>query len=232
MKRDAEWIVPFQGRNTSLGLNQNFLWRQGNIYLMDNHRAAAWCWAQHEISLGPHSIMHLDAHYDAAPIREESAKDLAPLNSLEFEEYSSIMFDDPDIQVPLFTWDNYNSLYQAIHGSNVESWLFSTHKIGSAPTFDFQEVEPSSLISHLTELPDDKEWILNLDLDLFRSQDGDRFPSEQRPELYALLGQIFARSDRQILTVATSPECCGSWEVAEELCSEFCDSLELNFQLE
>ena len=42
-----EWLVPFKGRNTSGIYEQNFLWRDGAVYVMDNHRAALWCWIQH-----------------------------------------------------------------------------------------------------------------------------------------------------------------------------------------
>lgn len=43
-------LIPFRGRNHSGPINQNLLWHYRNIYLMDNHRAALWCWQQ-EINL-------------------------------------------------------------------------------------------------------------------------------------------------------------------------------------
>ncbi|WP_197422399.1 hypothetical protein, partial [Blastomonas sp. CCH5-E3] len=42
------WIVPFKGRNNTGVYNQNFVWNDGHLYVMDNHRAAAWCWAQRD----------------------------------------------------------------------------------------------------------------------------------------------------------------------------------------
>jgi len=38
------WLVPFTGRNESDVWSQNFVWKKDNIYIMDNHRAALWCW--------------------------------------------------------------------------------------------------------------------------------------------------------------------------------------------
>lgn len=43
----GEWLVPFKGRCYSGHYEQNFLWRHGNVYVMDNHRTALWCWLQH-----------------------------------------------------------------------------------------------------------------------------------------------------------------------------------------
>jgi hypothetical protein len=42
----GEWPVDFRGRNRSGPYNQNFLWRRDSVYVMDNHRAAFWCWLQ------------------------------------------------------------------------------------------------------------------------------------------------------------------------------------------
>lgn len=42
--RDPKWHVPFKGRHDSLATRQNFLWQYGNVYVMDNRRAALWCW--------------------------------------------------------------------------------------------------------------------------------------------------------------------------------------------
>ena len=61
---DWEWIVPFTGRNHSGATEQNSLCRSGNVYVMDNHRAALWCWLQ-ELDLSkPHSLIHIDRHTD------------------------------------------------------------------------------------------------------------------------------------------------------------------------
>jgi hypothetical protein len=43
----GKWLVPFRGRNASKVYNQNFLWRYESVYVMDNHRAAMWCWLRH-----------------------------------------------------------------------------------------------------------------------------------------------------------------------------------------
>ena len=55
----SEWLVPFKGRNRSLSFDQNFLWRKDNIFIMDNHRAALWCWLQHMSPEGENKGLNL-----------------------------------------------------------------------------------------------------------------------------------------------------------------------------
>ena len=60
----TRWIVPFKGRNDTGVYNQNFVWSDGHVYVMDNHRAAAWCWAQHVDPATSHALVHIDRHND------------------------------------------------------------------------------------------------------------------------------------------------------------------------
>lgn len=64
----SEWLVPFARRNASGAYNQNFLWRDGNTYVMDNHRAALWCWLQHITPGERLSLLHIDCHTDTKSI--------------------------------------------------------------------------------------------------------------------------------------------------------------------
>jgi hypothetical protein len=57
---DWEWIVPFKRRNYSGATHQNFLCRHGNVFVMDNHRAALWCWLQAHDLATPHPLIPLD----------------------------------------------------------------------------------------------------------------------------------------------------------------------------
>ena len=44
---EPEFILRFKGRRVSETYEQNFLWKFYSAYIMDNHRAALWCWLQH-----------------------------------------------------------------------------------------------------------------------------------------------------------------------------------------
>jgi len=56
----------------------SFLWQEDKIYIMDNHRAALWCWIH---SIRPnikYSIFHIDAHHDADRSEMQRWKDNLP----------------------------------------------------------------------------------------------------------------------------------------------------------
>jgi hypothetical protein len=110
MTDSGEWLVPFKGRNASGAFNQNFLWRTGNLYIMDNHRAALWCWLQHVNPKQHHSLFHIDRHYDALTSRLDTCLANLPADwSLGVDEYLARTVEHQDIiePLPLFSWDNY-----------------------------------------------------------------------------------------------------------------------------
>lgn len=61
-----EFLVPFKGRNQTSMFGVNVLWRERNVYIMDNHRCALWCWLQEIPGEDRLSVFHVDAHYDLA----------------------------------------------------------------------------------------------------------------------------------------------------------------------
>lgn len=44
--------------------NLVFLWKTNNVYVMDNHLAAAWCWMQECDADTRYNFMHIDRHND------------------------------------------------------------------------------------------------------------------------------------------------------------------------
>lgn len=51
------------GRQTSMTENLNYFAHTDNIYIMDNHLAAIWCWDK--LPKGNNiTVVHIDAHYD------------------------------------------------------------------------------------------------------------------------------------------------------------------------
>lgn len=44
--------------------NLVFLWKTNNVYVMDNHLAAAWCWMQECDADTRYNFMHIDKHND------------------------------------------------------------------------------------------------------------------------------------------------------------------------
>ena len=65
---------PFTG---SSFYTDNFLWNHEKIYIMDNHRLAAWCWKNKIEHKKSTYIFHLDKHYDDVPIYEKGISKIA-----------------------------------------------------------------------------------------------------------------------------------------------------------
>jgi hypothetical protein len=241
MQDTPSWPIPFRGRNHSGAVEQNFLWRQGNSYVMDNHRAALWCWLQEMQEHDSVGLIHIDEHYDTlyANIQAEIAA-LPQLKGLSVNEYLELTTMDGLQSTPLIRWDNYLSLFLERYGAQVRRSVFVTHKVGDKPRHcNAQYPEPQHVpenIDHWMKAPPD-QWLVNVDLDyFFCDQGGLRKPMFSDQYVAAVFGAIaeMKRAGRiKCLTICLSPDegYSGSWEQAEQLCSTACQILELQFSL-
>jgi hypothetical protein len=64
----GKWIIPFKGRNASGPTEVNFLYQMENVFFMDNHRTASWCWENSISECSNIALIHIDAHYDAGMV--------------------------------------------------------------------------------------------------------------------------------------------------------------------
>ena len=237
-----EWIYPFKGRNNSLSFNQNFLWRQDNIYIMDNHRAALLCWLQHINEDSKYGLFHIDAHYDMArTLCNKTLESIPNLKNISFENYLNIM--QPEIdgdQFPAIRWDNYLTLFEQRYRNVIGSFFTATHKIGDPPpdTIEYEEIEihklPEVFLDFLNAYTH-SGWLINVDLDYFFT----RMPEEHDIFLTdSYLNQVFGAIKIALdtgkiaaLTICLSPECSGGWEMAEKMCARLCKQLGVEFAL-
>lgn len=238
----ADWIHPFQGRNGSLAISQNFLWRSDNIYIMDNHRAALWCWLQHMSAESRYSVFHIDAHYDCAgTVSEEEMFRLPDLGVIPFHEYLGISVPGWDGEpVPLIRWDNYLFLFEDLYRGQIAEYVLATHGIGDEPTdtTHWEEIHMSRLPEVYGEFLSDcgaDGWILNIDLDYFFARQPTNFARLQSEhfvsEIFSATRKALDSGSVSCLTICLSPECCGGWQPAEELCYQFCDEIGVDFRL-
>jgi hypothetical protein len=167
---DLEWIVPFKGRNLSGVYNQNFLCRQGRVYVMDNHRAALWCWNQ-EINLcGPHSIIHIDRHTDALGSQLDVWLKNLPDLSDKISSYLDATYDIGCMSVPVIRWDNYLSIYVNQFRQSLGQLLLCTHGEGDIPKHEAsRDIALWDLLENFDSALDCSSgpWIVNVDLDYF-----------------------------------------------------------------
>lgn len=212
-------LIPFKGRNRSKEYDQNLLWNEGRIYIMDNHRAAAWCWAQHIPKEEQFSIFHIDRHTDLLQSGlDEWCSATPPIETLTIDQYLELdyLVDGTD-KVPVFSWENYlpifvrqreKSLYRfssLCHGEGDEAWFEDHHH-------DFFRV-PRDLEAWLEY---DAPWILNFDLDVFFTyQGGERFIQVFSDDYIRKVAETIRDADNKdrirCMTIAISPEMCGGW---------------------
>jgi hypothetical protein len=238
------WLVPFKGRNLSETYEQNFLWKKNNIYIMDNHKAALWCWIQHLEKNNKYNLIHIDAHTDTLnSLIEEWLKVLPDLWKMDidtFINYSYKSDSDPNNNLPLFRWDNYLSIFLKAYSQLLNCCIFATHKRGDKPisTVPIQQANLWELASNFEDwLSDvDEPWICNIDLDFFFYFIDYSVYELLLSNIY--IEQLFTGVKNQlnsekilVLTLCLSPECCGGWNNAELLMNKVCEILELNFSL-
>lgn len=240
---NGTWIVPFKGRKYSGAYNLNFLWRNSSIYVMDNHRAALWCWLQELDLNSTHSILHIDRHTDTLQSRiEEWLKNLPSSWELTIEEYLQHAYKVNDSlgDVPVFRWDNYLSIYFAKFSAAINSCYFATHEDRDAPNFhSVCKFDLWSLPYCFRECLDESHspWIVNIDLDYFFWRDWetiDVMVSE------AYLSTCFKSLRRKInegvvkaTTICLTPheDFTGGWKNSEDLAKRVLAYLGIDFHL-
>jgi hypothetical protein len=166
----AQHLIPFLGRGYSGALKQNLLWQDGSIYLMDNHRAALWCW-QNELDLSQtsHSILHIDRHYDTLDSNlERHVAKMPCLQGLPIQQYLDASILIGGNSFPLFRWDNYLSMHIEKFGHNIQKLIWLTHRDGDKPKmlgWEFAAHDAPGNLAHWVS--EGGPWIVNIDLDYF-----------------------------------------------------------------
>ena len=243
-RAEGEWLVKFKGRNASGAYNQNFLWRSGNVYVMDNHRAAMWCWLQHVDPQTAHSLFHIDRHTDTLQSRmDEWLAHLPPSWDLTIDEYlnHSYVYDNAGSTIPVIRWDNYLSIYLALFGQNISSCYFATHDDGDKPNHngamfvDIWDV-PFNLDYWLSA--QNRPWIMNIDLDYFFCDGEEDRAQRMLSSAYIdrcidVVRQKIEDGTIAVTTIALTPSdnFTGGWEPSEEMATRVLSRLGIDFKL-
>jgi len=231
----SQFLIPFKVRGESASSSDNFLWRENNIFVMDNHRLALWCWFQIMKKGQRYNLFHIDAHPDMS---ESALKYFNyDLWSMNLEDYRSAWQDD--INMPLFRWDNYIEILLKKYPSQVGHTVSATHHLGSEKELK-EEVKPFDLAKRMNEIfggerfVNELPWILNLDLDYFYSAAPEKIEIFGDNYIQSLGDSIKSGLENgmiETLTISLSPECCGSWGKAESMLAKFAKNLDLSLQL-
>lgn len=237
---EGTWLVPFHGREYSGAFHDNFLWVQENVYVMDNHRLALWCWLRHLRVNERVDFIHIDEHYDCygachAEWVQALPQDIA---ALSLNDYRKFPWNGRFRSCPLFRFDNYLSLFLERYGELVEQRLFFTRRVGDRPAARVTEIDFVDLLSWLHLVCSEgcsRRVLINIDLDYFvESGFGPAFrivTSEYLEALGRILRGGLKNNSIACLTVALSPEFCKSWKLSEELASLLLKPMGLGFAL-
>ena len=101
----GEWLLPFKGKNHSGSVATNFVWKSGNVYVMDNHRVALWCWLQELDLTKQHSLVHIDRHTDTRQSNLVETLNSLPLWDCGLFEYLEHEFAYSGNVQKVITWD-------------------------------------------------------------------------------------------------------------------------------
>jgi hypothetical protein len=221
----SKFLIPFLSRGDSASSQDNVLWNEGPVYVMDNHRLALWCWFQKIDKTKRYNLIHIDAHPDMSESALKYFKH--DLWNMSLEEYREAW--QKDINMPLFRWDNYIEVFLRKYPELVGKTVSATHHLGSSKELS-EEIRAYDLVKYLNgvfsgeryvnELP----WIVNLDLDYFFSAAPEKiqlFGDEFIQEVNKAIRLGLENGMIEVLTISLSPECCGSWEKAESMLLKF-----------
>lgn len=237
----TQWVVPFKGRNVSLATKQNFLWQTGNVYIMDNHRAAMWCWLQEVSSDEIVLLLHIDEHFDTLYSRmEEWRCHLPELRGLSIDQYLALTFPNGDRTLPLIQWDNYLSLFLELYRQQLRRAIFITHNEGDRPQFESAlHPRPEDVPGNLAFYLDHPERaIVNIDLDYFFCDDDQNrrrlmFSDDYISSVFRSIRAHMDAGRVACLTLCLTPDegYTGGWAQAEALCARACAILGIEFEL-
>lgn len=198
------------------------------MFVMDNHRSAAWCWLQACHPEQEYNFMHIDRHYDLLDCFED--RDLQPLFSnskIPFADFCNLSRSDGEFRV--FRWDNYIMASSIINPGWFHTNIFLTHKEGDKEcswghkSLMIREEDPLSIEWCMQQFIGEpsrdldgfegedyrNSWIVNLDLDFFFS--GNSHIQLFSDDLIRQIAEILQRnlSNIAVLTIALSPDCLG-----------------------
>ncbi|MDN4164555.1 UPF0489 family protein [Cytophagales bacterium LB-30] len=225
-------ILINKGKNTSLGQNLNYFACKDDIFIMDNHLAAIWCWDRLPKDKNI-TLVHIDAHYDLGT---------SPPNGSIYQELDLITIPInkiTDYKHPrgynYFLWDNYIHVFNDKYPGLINEFISITHRLGNfneLATVEIEEYDIWHLNSNLWKETQNRK-ILNIDIDYFFKQNYkssyELFSDSLVSFFSSWLLQNLQKFD--IVTVALSPECCGSWENSISMANKIFEPLSIKVEI-
>jgi len=208
------WIIPFEGRHHSGAYNQNFLYRRNNIYVMDNHRSALWCWLDFfKEKLKDVGIFHIDRHSDAlkSDITRWVSQASSPkhVTSMDIQTYLTVA-DLGCSSGKLFRWDNYLSIFLEMYKTEIRHCYYAVYEGDEINHLKAIEKKPWDFPENIEFWLSKGKWILNIDLDYFFYKVDDlktcMYSDEYLHSFFKAVDLIAERDSEVVITICLSPE--------------------------
>lgn len=235
------WIKRTEELGESLHENVNILYKEGNIYVMDNHLCAAWCWLDSIDTAESYNFIHIDRHYDLLgfpnTVQTEIIDKNVDLENLTFDEFRNLkQLGGVGTEWPMFRWDNYIINLHLARPGLFSTTYFATQYDGTPKEgFIHREVEFLELLTEMDYwIENDSGWIVNLDLDYFFSRVDDELIQIYSDTAIRKVATVIKKCmpNIDVLTIALSPECCGDWRESLRIMEIFSEILEISFSQE
>lgn len=199
-------------------------WHEGKIHVMDNHRAAAWCWLQSCNPSDSFNFLHIDYHSDLkldfTPDAWDTYNRLLSRNKLTLEEFLELRHDSTGAYA--FSWENFIRPIHKLYPNWFKQAFFAYTKPFDIEEYDrkclsdeykgfsgqAKRLSEDKMMELLSRIPldDSHKWIINLDLDYFFPE-GE--PVKEDSFIFTFAEKINnCMSNVQVLTIALSPSCC------------------------
>ncbi|MCH5216371.1 MAG: hypothetical protein J1F10_05470 [Muribaculaceae bacterium] len=217
----------------------NFLWQENNIYIMDNHLAAGWCWLDCLSQDKEYNFFHVDQHQDlcCGLATQDDLERIRNSYPFDIDIYCNFTFER-GIATPtspfnkVFTWNTYIKQLQYMFPHWFTECYFAcpdyvhdnpqTTRLPLNIVYNATNLQIYNNISYWLSEKNERKWIFNLDFDYFFDNEGMQIYSDEyikafSQDLYKALENI------AVLTIAMSPECCGNWENSIHILRIFSD---------
>lgn len=225
-------ILINKGKNSSLSCDLNYFAKSGNIYIMDNHLAAIWCWEKLPRNKR-YSLFHIDAHYDLGECPPSySLYSETDLSTIPITELTN--FVDPNYkETPYFQWDNYLHLFNRKYKGVLKEVFFITQRLDNWFELEGVMYEELDIWNIDPKICFDNPVILNLDIDYFFEQNsGSHFKLFNEDLVYSFAKWLaLNRHKFEQITIALSPECCGGWNHSINMANLILSELNLHIDL-
>lgn len=214
---------------------------------MDNHLAAGWCWLNELDKTKSYNLFHIDQHWDLWNKSPKSSYEfLLNRKMISLKEYVNLTYTDSDTdkKLKVFNYANYILTLHNLFPNWFEHSIFACdgyqQEMNDLKVFynPYSYELPNKFGKWINNSPLNKDseknnnqWLVNIDIDyFFRS---DQYQMYTDAYIIDLCLEIKANLDRiAVVTIALSPEHCGSWKESLRVANIMAKVFDIDFDIQ